>query len=119
MPCVIESSEVRCVRSRSTRGGSPETCAIEVLFRYEFAGHEYRSNRYQLMGGSSSGRERKAAVVGSLPPGTVTTCFVNPEDPASAVINRGITLDFRWGLLPVSIMAIGLIGMAFFFWAGT
>ncbi|MFQ5528628.1 MAG: DUF3592 domain-containing protein, partial [Thermoanaerobaculia bacterium] len=108
VPCTIVSSGVR-----THPGEDGATYSIDVLFGYEIEGREYRANRYQFMGGSSSGYERRAKIVEALPAGTTTVCYVNPDDPFEAVIERGFTGDYLFGLVPLLFTLIGLGGLAF------
>ena len=41
--------------------------------------------------GSSSGYAGKRRVVNAHPVGSLQTCYVDPDDPAASVINRGFT----------------------------
>ncbi|MCP4201002.1 MAG: DUF3592 domain-containing protein [bacterium] len=107
-PCEIVSSGVR-----THPGDDGATYSIDVLFRYELEGREYRANRYQFMGGSSSGYKRKAKIVDALPAGTNTFCYVNPKDPFEAVIERGFTGDYLFGLVPLLFAFVGIGGLAF------
>ena len=104
--CEIVSSEVR-----THPGEDSATYSIDTLFRYEIDGREYRSNRYQFMSGSSSGYESKARIVQGLPPGSTTTCFVDPDDPHEAVIERGLTGDYLFGIAPLIFTLIGVGGL--------
>lgn len=110
VPCEIESSGVQ-----SHSGEDGATYSVDVLFRYQVDGREYRSNRYQFMGGSSSGYEGKARTVASLQPGTSTTCYVNPDDPFDAVIERGFTSEYLFGLIPLIFVLVGAGGLVFAF----
>jgi hypothetical protein len=106
--CEILSSELR-----SHAGDDSTTYSIEVFFSYQTDGREYRSNRYQFMGGSSSGHEGKAEIVAALPPGATTVCYFDPERPFEAVIERGFTADYLFGLVPLVFVLIGLGGLFF------
>lgn len=108
VPCAIISSGVR---EHSGEDGS--TYSVQVFYSYEFNGREYRSSRYKFMPGSSSGYEGKAAVVSKLGPGTRSTCYVNPNHPEEAVINRGFTPDMLFGLIPLVFAVVGLAGLHF------
>lgn len=89
-PCVIESSEVR------SHSGDSTTYSVALRYHYYFDGRAYSSERHHFSTtSSSSGRKGKQAVVDRLPPGTETVCYVNPEAPHEAVIDRG----FQWELL--------------------
>ena len=74
-------------------------------------GREFRANRYAFMGGSSSGYDGKARVVGQYPPGAKSICYVNPNDPGDAVLLRGFTPMMLVGLVPFVFLAIGIAGM--------
>ena len=107
-PCEILES---WVESHTSSDGGP-TYSVEVLYRYEVDGREYRSSRYRFFGGSSSGYDSKREVVDRLPPGTRTVCYVNPEDPHDAVLDRGVGWEFLFALLPLTFVAIGGGGLA-------
>lgn len=114
VPCTIVSSAVG-VHS-SDDGGS--TYSVDVVVEYEHGGQTRRSERYGFSSGSSSGRERKAAVVARLPPGTRTTCWVDPDDPDFAVLDRSL---FPWlfiGCLPLVFTAVGGAGITWLVVAG-
>lgn len=108
-PCVVESSRVR-----SHQGDESTTYSVDILYRYEVGGREFRSNRYGFLGGSSSGYAGKAEVVRQYPPGRRTTCFVNPADPTEAVLVRGFTPMMWVGLIPLVFLFVGIGGLAHF-----
>ncbi len=107
-PCEILSSGVR-----THSGDDGSTYSVQVLFRYEIDGREHISDRYQFLSGSSSGYERKAKAVEKIPPGTQTLCYVNPDDPFDAVLERGFTVDYLFGLVPLVFVLIGAGGVIF------
>jgi len=110
VPCVVISSEAQY--HSGSHGG---TYSINILYRYSVGGREYKSNRYGFMGGSSSGYEGKAAVVRQYPPGRETVCYVNPNQPWEAVLNRRFTKDMWFGLIPLTFLFIGCAGLVFAF----
>ena len=101
------------IRSRlASRSDSDGTVySIDLFYRYTVNGREHRSNRYGLIGGSSSGRKGKQAVVSAHPPGSALTVFVDPDEPWRAVVKR----DPGWGallaLFPLPFMAVGFGGL--------
>jgi hypothetical protein len=105
VPCVVISSEVR------SHSGNGTTYRVYVFYGYEFNGREFKSDTYDFMGGSSSGYEGKRAVVARYPPGTKAVCYVNPEEPAEAVLERGFTPDLLFGLIPLVFMFFGAFGL--------
>jgi hypothetical protein len=104
--CTIISSRVQ-----SHRSDDGTTYQVDILYSYEFDGREHRSNRYHFMGGSSSGRKGKAAIVNQYPAGSWQTCFVNPRNPSEAVLERGLTRDMWFGVIPAVFMLIGVGGI--------
>ena len=107
--CVVISSEV--TRHSGSKGGS--TYSVNILYSYEVKGREYRANRYNFMGGSSSGYDGKAAIVNRHPPGAKTFCYVNPRDPTDAVLEPGVTADLWFGLIPLVFVVVGVGGLYF------
>jgi hypothetical protein len=113
-PCIVDSSQVAAVLHTSNdTGGSTRpvdrtTYRIEVVYHYDFRGQRYTSDRYQFAVGSTGGFLPKQRIVEQYPPGTHTFCYVNPEAPAEAVIDRGM----------YGGMALGLSGLVFVFVGG-
>lgn len=81
IPCVVTSSKV----ASSSDG---DTFAVEIRYSYTIEGKQYQGTRYGFFGGYSSGHRSKADVVAQYPAGAAATCYVNPLDPAEAVIAR-------------------------------
>ena len=107
-PCRILSSEVR-----EHPGDDGSTYSVDIVYSYSVNGRPFTSARYQFMGGSSSGYEGKEAIVRRLPAGTWTVCYVNPADPADAVLERGFTKVMLFGLIPLLFVIIGAVGLFF------
>lgn len=101
-PCTIVSSRVQ-----THRGDDSTTYRVDILYRYEVDGQEHRSSRFKFMGGSSSGFKSKAEIVAQYPEGAQRTCFVNPRNPAEAVLQRGLTADMWFGAIPAVFMLVG------------
>jgi hypothetical protein len=105
-PCTVISSRIQ---SHASDDGS--TYRVDILYTYEFNGQSFRSSRYSFMGGSSSGYARKAEIVNRHPPGKHTTCYVDPNHPLEAVLERGFTNDMWFGLIPLVFVIAGAGGM--------
>lgn len=105
-PCEIISSEVK---SHSDNDGT--TYSVEIVYSYNLYGEEHRSNRYNFLGGSSSGYSGKQKIVTHYKPGTNTICYVNPRNPAIAVLNRGFTMEMLVALVPLAFVLIGIGGI--------
>ncbi|HEY5792770.1 MAG TPA: DUF3592 domain-containing protein [Chthoniobacterales bacterium] len=102
-PCVILSS---CVKSHSDSDGT--TYSVAIAYRYTFEGREYRSDRFDLMNASSSGRAGKEALVARYPAGSTRVCYVDPDRPSQALLRRGFTWSLLLGLIPLALLLFGL-----------
>ena len=103
VPCTILHSSVR-----SHTGDDSTTYNVEVFYEYEVDGRTYRSSRYRFLGGSSSGYEAKAARVAELPAGRRTVCYVDPKNPARAVLDRSLGAWALLSLIPLTLLAVGV-----------
>jgi len=102
-PCTIVSSSVR---SHASDDGT--TYSIDIMYEYETGGRTWRSNRYDFVGGSSSGYDGKQAVVDRYPAGSTSTCWVDPDDPSQAVLDRDPSVRYLVGLVPLIFLIPGL-----------
>lgn len=105
-PCVILESGVGV-----HYGDDGATYTVDVIYSYEVQGRKHKSSRYRFLGGSSSGKTSKQAVVDRLSPGTVTRCWVNPNDPYEAVLDRSLGWEFLFVILPLVFLALGTPGV--------
>ncbi|GAA5478116.1 hypothetical protein Hhel01_01614 [Haloferula helveola] len=108
-------AEVVWSRVRSHDSDDGTTYSVDIFYRYEFEGIEYRSNRQSVVGGSSSGRKSKAEVVRNHPAGTAILCYVDPDEPWKAVRERKLGWWALFALFPLPFAAIGLGGLWFAF----
>ncbi len=106
--CLVLSSELK-----THVDSDGDTYSVNILYSYEYNGREFKSNRYHFMGGSSSGHGGKQAIVNRYPRGTKTICYVNPNEPTEAVLERGFTPDLWFGLIPLVFVAVGAGGLYF------
>ena len=67
----------------------PQEFRFRVLYRYDWEGESYDSERYRLRGSSWSSMPDKAeALVERYPRGSIAECRVNPDSPAEAVLRQ-------------------------------
>lgn len=76
-----------------------------------FDGKRYENTRYDLMNIATDGKEEKLAIVKKYPARKETSCYVNPDNPKEAVIDRDASLKMLWGLFPLPFMLIGYVGI--------
>ncbi|MES2570745.1 MAG: DUF3592 domain-containing protein, partial [Verrucomicrobiota bacterium] len=101
-PCKVVSSRVM-----THSGDDGNTYSVEVRYAYEVDGRNYQANRYSFATGSTSGYAGKKAVVSRFPPHSDAVCYVNPADPTDAVINRQLSKELWFGLLPLAFVIAG------------
>jgi len=104
VPCTVERAWVE-----THSGDDGSTYSIGVVYLYEVGGRRYAGERYDFFIGSTSSREGKTEIVEGLPPGVQTTCWVDPDDPTSAVLSRSLRGDFAFGLLTLPFILFPLV----------
>jgi hypothetical protein len=93
--CQILSSRVTENHRSSTDG---DTYGVAITYQWTRSGTTYEGDRYDPYGWESNGRAEARALVASLPPMREVGCFVDPNDPRQAVIDRVVhgTQIFPW-----------------------
>lgn len=107
-PCKVLRAEVR-----DHRGDDSTTYSVYVLYEYELDGRTYKSDRFDFIGGSSSGYDGKARVVEQYRTAANPVCYVNPKNPYEAVLERGFHAKLLLALFPLPFLLIGVIGLIF------
>jgi len=92
-PATVLASEVK---SSSSSDGN--TYSVHIEYRYAWIESTYTSSRYDFVTGSSSGYKNKQRIVDQHPVGSTITAWVNPNNPAEAVIDRSVKL-FYFGMI--------------------
>jgi hypothetical protein len=109
IPCTVVESRVD-----ESSGEDGSTYKALVNAAYHVDGVEHRSATYDFSGSVySSGYDGKAEIVARYPVGAQTTCYVNPDDTAEAVISRDLSGSYFFGLFGLMFFLPGVIGM---FW---
>ncbi len=101
-PCSIISSTVR---SHSSDDGT--TYKVDILYEYRFGSQTLRSDRYDFANWSSSGYRSKREIVDHYHKGSEAVCYVDPDAPAEAVLERGFRLTYLVGLFPLLFFVAG------------
>jgi len=102
-PCTVIASNV-------SRAADGHAMGVNVTYRWEDHGRPYEGHRYAFFESASNPDEEWPRVVGSLVPGSTISCFVDPEHPERAVIDRAGTGA------SVVLIAISLVLAAFGVW---
>ena len=116
-PCTITGSDV--TSEEVPDPGRPATRparlvhGVEVGFRYEAGGRTHVARRYSFDTGiRTSGRVHARQIAALYPAGRSATCWVNPGDPAEAVINRRFQGSMLLGLAPFLLFLVGVLALA-------
>ena len=107
-PCKVLRAEVR---SHDSDDGT--TYSVYILYQYEFNGQKYKSDRYEFIGGSSSGYRGKARIVAMYDAAPNPVCYVNPSNPSEAVLKRGFHAKLLLALFPLPFLLIGVGGLIY------
>ena len=99
VPCTILRSQVES--HAGSKGG--QTYTIKISFEYEFGDIHYVGTHYDFSVGSSSGFTYRQAIVRRLHRGAHAVCYVNPNRPAEAVIDRGMSRDMWFCAAPAHL----------------
>jgi len=106
IPCTVVSSRVMTWPSD---GDNLPNLVPDVLFEYAWDGQRYRSNRFDVIERPSSDSEAVEEEVARYPTGRDTLCYLDPDRPAGAVLNR----SFRPGLLIHAVFSLPFILFGF------
>lgn len=100
------SATVVSAEVRREHGKRHPTFRPVVLYRYEFAGREYESDRVTPIA-YASGHEWAVAVAGAYQPGERTTAYVNPANPSAAYLIHA----FDAHLVPMLAIPFGVLAV--------
>ncbi|MEM6911853.1 MAG: DUF3592 domain-containing protein [Verrucomicrobiota bacterium] len=102
-------------RVKSHEGEDNTTYSVDIFYRYQFQGQTHRSNSVSLAKGSSSGRASKQRKVRQFPRGKEIVCYVDPEKPWKALLEREFA-GWSWVtvLFPLPFLAFGVGGWLWF-----
>jgi hypothetical protein len=84
-----------------------------VRYRYRYDGKEFTSTDYERGGVTSRNAAEAHRLAGQLSRGKRTTAYVNPAQPAEAVLHRGSLLSSLAVLFPLVFVAVGAGGIIF------
>ncbi len=102
-PCVIETAQID--DSELNQRGVTKYI-LEVTFGYEFEGQSYVSNRLKRLKVEGSDPKKITQKLKEFPAGTETACYVNPDDPAFAVLKK----DSKAGLYTIWFPCLIIVG---------
>ena len=106
-PCTILSSRVG---SEETHDGDERRTLyrLDVRYSYRSATGRRESTRYRFIDPFTDNRAAVEAAAARYVAGAETTCYVDPDDSANAVLDRRLSPFMLIVLLPAAIAALGL-----------
>ncbi|MBA3848130.1 MAG: DUF3592 domain-containing protein, partial [Planctomycetes bacterium] len=105
-PCTIERCELVARERRDEDGGLSRTWSVEALYRYVVDGREFVGTGFELGPFAGGGRAWRADAIARAR-GELTLCWVDPDDPARAVLERGLDPGTWWALLGLVPVGVG------------
>lgn len=104
VPCTVVRSEVSS--HRSSKGGT--SYSAEILYEYLVDGRSYTSERFNFGVSTSGGSKSASQRASRFREGQRTVCYVDPNDPTSAVLFR--ESGFSWfALIPAVFFGVGVL----------
>lgn len=106
VPCVILDSRLQT--HSDSDGGT--TYSPKITYEYSWQGQTYTSDRYQVSEYSSSFRNAHQQVVDSYPKGRQAVCYVNPDEPNYAILDRSHAPGMYLGLILGAVFTLVGVG---------
>lgn len=103
VPCNIRVSRLEAV--------SPDTFRADIKYFYLYGGKTYPSTRVWFIRSLGDTHAEVSALLKKYPENSSTWCYVNPRDPAFAVLERGFRPQLLIALVPAGLAIIGLVGL--------
>ena len=107
VPCDIVTSQVR-------QQPGEEQYRLELRYRYDLGGQILRSSRLSFGPPPIGKRSAMAALADRYPVGALTTCRIDPGNPAQAVLDASFVTPWWMMALAVALIltvAVGLAGL--------
>lgn len=94
---------------RETKATLTQT-SDQLTYEYDWEGHHFMQNTYSADDGEDQTSPGKTKFLSSHKPGEVVTAYVNPADPAEAVLMRGIEWESHGDDLRFAAIFIAIFG---------
>ncbi len=105
-PCKILRAEVR-----QDSDDERITFSVYILYQYEFNGQTYKCDRYAFVTDSSGIYQSEDRIVKQYRAAANPVCYVNPDDPSDAVLQRGFHPKLLRVLFLLALLLIGVGGL--------
>lgn len=111
-PCQIISSSVDSTRDEE------HPYQFAVAYKYQWEGAPHRSSEFKRGGARFGDYQKAAKLMNRYPAGSKGVCYVDPENPADAVLERSQPWIVLAVFFPLIFVVIGLGGI-YFTWRGS
>lgn len=103
---------IRVSSVTKVREGKSWNYQLDLRYTYDFDGKRYEGSKWSLFDDSTATRTTMRKALGDLKDGDVVTCYVNPVNPAQAVLDR-----WEWWFLALPLLLVLLAMAACGFWS--
>ncbi len=104
---VLGWSETPCTITESQVDGVGD---LVLEYQYTYKGIEFASTEYTYDAGVTDALDPEEFVA-EHPVGTETVCYVDPDNPIEAVLNREFRSEILFAFIPLPFVIVGLVGM--------
>jgi len=109
--CAIEHADLNPFVCGVRGGAGCSVPNFSLIYSYEINGKIFKAARFDLLEDVARRYKKGVTIVKNAPVGKKFDCFVNPEDPLDAVIDRKLSLDHFIG-----VIGFGFLFVAFAIW---
>src|SRR6266480_5455538 len=114
-PCWVTSSRIETVTDKERSKDRGQAAVVgyipEIKYDYRTPGQRHRSERIWFIRPNPDTLADAKAIVDRYPERTQQQCYVNPKDLDFAVLERGFRPKLLIGLIPLTLVLIGVIGL--------
>lgn len=120
-PCTIVKSKIKdqqVATSSSSQRRLQENVQtrkliLDIKYTYKFAGHVYQGDQYSFarMTWSEMFSQSARQLANTFPAGSQQVCYVDPDNPARAVLNRNFVSQMVLGFFPFVFILVGSLGV--------
>jgi hypothetical protein len=112
--CTIVSS--RAGTQAPTEPSGETLYRVEAEYSYRVGAETHESTRYRFVNPYVNDPARVAATLRDYPVGATVSCFIDPDDPEQAVLDRSFSPFALAALLPAAFVALGVWSLAWVGW---
>lgn len=105
----LEAKVAQTTHRNANTGGPTHIYQPHIRYEYQIGGQTYRSTTFSYLGPAAADRDAMRRIVERYPPGSRQTAYVNPDNPAEAVLHRRVESSPGPLWLPALFLLVGLL----------